>query len=111
MSDLLPPPPPDGSSYEEIEAYLNTIRGTQVAHAEITLNGYIFSVDLPRTPTPPPTFWTIRTCNPTSARDTLRIRESLGYQWCWEYAIDTIKSEMHRVTTAVPTPDPGPWPP
>jgi hypothetical protein len=107
----LPPPPPDGATYEEIETYLNSIRFTPVAHAEIVLNGYIFFVDLPRPPTPPPTFWTVRACNPPTARDTQRIREQLGYQWCWEYAIDTILSEMFRVSNAVPTPDPGPWPP
>lgn len=109
----LPPPPPDGATLEEIIAYLDSIRflNPPLAHASITLNGYTFFLDLPRTPFPPPTVWYITSTSPTSARDTQIARPKLGFQWCWNYAIDTIEQEITRVLNAVPTPDPGPWPP
>jgi len=46
---------------------------------------------------------------PTTARDTQRARHELGFQWTWNEVINTIKAEIKRVLSAVPTPDPGPW--
>jgi|GEM_PF-2422555 len=108
----LPNPPPDGSTVEEILTYLDTIRVIDpVPHAVVTLNGYTFRLDWPRIPMLPPTMWYITSTSPATARDTQIARPRLGWQWCWEYAIDTIKAEIERVLTAIPTPDPGPWPP
>ena len=108
----LPNPPPDGSTVEEIETYLDTIRNiVPERHATVTLNGYTFRIDLTRIPAPPPTVWYVTSTSPSTARDTEIARPRLGYQWCWEYAIDTIKAEIARVLSAIPTPDPGPWPP
>lgn len=109
----LPAPPPDGSTLEEIQQYLDSIRFfiPPPAHASIVLNGYTFNLDLPVNPFPPPTVWYITSTSPSTARDTQIARPKLGFQWCWSDAIDTVEAEITRVLNAVPTPDPGPWPP
>lgn len=109
----LPPPPPDGSTIEEIDAYLDTIRylNPPLAHTSVMLNGYTFFLNLPRVPQRPPTVWYITSTSPSIALDTQIARPKLGWQWCWSYAIDTIQAEITRVLNAIPTPDPGPWPP
>jgi len=111
--NTLPLPPPDGSTLEVILLYLDSIRWWEPppAHFSVVLNGYTFNIDYPLVPWPPPAVWYITSMSPSTARDTQIARPKLGYQWCWNYAIDTVAAEITRVLTAVPTPDPGPWPP
>ena len=106
-----PDPPAEGSPLQDFQVYLETLKDQPVAHGVVEIDGYTFFLDLPHSPFPPPAVWYLTACSPSSARDTQRVRPKLGFQWCWHYAIDTISQEFARVQNAVPTPDPGPFPP
>ncbi len=99
----LPDPPPDGATLDEIDDYLDSILGTPVPLATITLNGYTFRLALPIPPVPVPTIWRITSTSPSTAVNTAVARPKLGWQWNWCYAVETVRKEIERVLS-VPAP-------